>query len=365
MLPEPQVGAGFPRAAALLQAIEGLGFAVTLFPSGNATFSGRRRFGRVELTSGGGSADLREFLASRRGHLDIIIVSRSHNLRLLKTAIGSDLTAAGAPVLYDAEAVSALRDIGYRRLQGVPISSEEADRLVRSEARLASGCAAVITVNSAERQHFVEAGSQQCIVLGHALQPAPTPATFGERAGVLFVGALGASSPNEDAVLFFAREVLPIVRRNLGADTPITVAGANVSDRVCALVNHGISVCSDVEDLTPFYNRARVFVAPTRYSAGIPLKVLEAASRGVPVVCSGLLATQLGWRRDQDVLVADTPEGFALAVARLHSDVHLWDSLRASALNRVAIDCNPQDFRATVAALFEDSLARRVSTRGS
>lgn len=360
MLPEPRFGAGFPRAAALLRTLDGLGFGLAFYPTTNAAQADtQRRFGRVEVVTPGGAAVLRAFLASRRGHLDAVIVSRSHNMRLLKAAIGNDLTGASAPVLYDAEALSATRQIGQRRLQGVSIAPEEVELLLRNETRLASGCAAVIAVNSAERQHFVDAGVSRCVVLGHALEPKPTPATFAERTGILFVGALSASSPNEDAVLFLADDVLPLVRRSLGADVPVTVAGANVSERVRSLADRGLSVWSDMEDLTPLYNGARVFVAPTRFSAGIPLKVLEAASRGVPVVCTGLLAEQLGWRAERDALIADTAEGLALAIERLLCDADLWERLRASALNRIAVDCNPESFRSTVAGVLEDSLARQ------
>ena len=71
---------------------------------------------------------------------------------------------------------------------------------------------------------------------------------------------------------------------------------------------------SDVDDLTPLYDDARVFVAPTRYSAGISLKVIEAAARGVPIVCTPLVARQLGWISGEELLTAETPAEFACAV---------------------------------------------------
>jgi len=119
----------------------------------------------------------------------------------------------------------------------------------------------VIAVSAVERQHFIDAGADHCTVLGHSLQAAPTPAAFSERAGILFVGALTSASPNEDAILFFAREVLPALRSRFTPDLPVVVAGADMSDGVRAL-GHALSLRPDVEDLTPLYNSARVFVAP-------------------------------------------------------------------------------------------------------
>ncbi len=85
----------------------------------------------------------------------------------------------------------------------------EDQALIDQELRLARGCAAVLTVNEIERFRFLEAGAGNVVVLGHALRLTPTEADFDSRRGLLFVGALGPESPNEDAVLFLVREVLP------------------------------------------------------------------------------------------------------------------------------------------------------------
>jgi hypothetical protein len=42
--------------------------------------------------------------------------------------------------------------------------------------------------------------------------------------------------------------------------------------------------------LEPEYDRHRIFVVPNQLSAGIPLKLIEAISRGIPAVVSELTA---------------------------------------------------------------------------
>src|SRR5207253_7021477 len=92
--------------------------------------------------------------------------------------------------------------------------------------------------------------------------------------------------------------------------------------------HEGVELLGAVEDLVPLYNRARVFIAPTRFSAGVPLKVYEAAAHGLPVVATDLLARQLGWEPGEDLLAAPAsdPDAFASACARLHDDADLWQS---------------------------------------
>jgi glycosyltransferase involved in cell wall biosynthesis len=102
-----------------------------------------------------------------------------------------------------------------------------------------------------------------------------------------------------------------------------------------------------VRDLAPVYGSARIFVAPTRFAAGVPLKILEAAAAGLPVVASHLLGRQLGWRDGHEILLADPadPAGFARACRRLYQDAALWQRIRDNALARVARDCDRTRFR--------------------
>jgi Glycosyl transferases group 1 len=120
------------------------------------------------------------------------------------------------------------------------------------------------------------------------------------------------------------------------------------------------------DDLTEVYSRARVFVAPLRYASGLPFKVHEAGARGVPTVLTPLLADQLGWSGDEEVLAAESPEDFAEACLKLHSDRKLWKRLRARALARVRRDCSRRNFgsaRGCIVEIADDPVALPSSLR--
>ncbi len=104
-----------------------------------------------------------------------------------------------------------------------------------------------------------------------------------------------------------------------------------------------------VDDLTPWFDRARVFVAPTGYAAGIPLKILHAAALGVPVVCTGLLQRQLGWTDGVELRVADDAAGFAAACCDVYRDETEWSALRDAALLRIAGEFSQVRFDEAVA----------------
>lgn len=101
-----------------------------------------------------------------------------------------------------------------------------------------------------------------------------------------------------------------------------------------------ITLRGTVANLDLLYNAARVFVAPTRYAAGQPYKVLEAAARGVPVVATELLRRQLGWAAEAEILSveADDPRAFAAAVLALYREEGPWRTIREGALHRLRQD---------------------------
>lgn len=366
-VPDPCMGSGFPRAAALVRTLSELGYLVTLYVTneGQPSSLSNEAFAAVpgiEVIAGG-PAGLRAFFRSRR-HQRLVIVSRPHNMQYVKAAVGSDLSELGAPCVYDAEAIYALREIARRRLVGQPMAEADSQALVDSERALTRGCKAVLTVSETERQLFaVAAGVPHVFVVGHAVEPRPTTTAFERRRSILFVGAFSAESPNEDAVLFLCRDVAPALRKSGACTAPIVVAGAAIPDRLTAFDDPTISWRSHVDDLTPLYEDARVFVAPTRYAAGISLKIIEAAARGVPIVCTALVAKQLGWTGGIEVLTADDPPGFANAIASLYADRELWLRLREAALKRVVKEYSFTEFRSALSSALRKSLGAGAESR--
>ena len=263
--------------------------------------------------------------------------------------------ATKAHVIYDAEAIFTPREVEQRRMSGEEVTESAVVRLLAEEMRLADGVHSVFSVNDRERDCFRSAGVGTVWTLGHTVAVRPTPRKFAERAGFLFVGAL-SGAPNRDAVLWFGREIWPKVRSRIGGEVSFSVVGSEPTDEIRALPD--VHVLGPVTDLTPLYDRSRVFVAPSRLAAGIPIKVQTAAAHGLPVVCTSILAKELGWQNGVELLVADDPEEFATCCMRLHSDGGLWERLRTNALERVTRECSHQTFASTLA----QALAQKMGT---
>jgi glycosyltransferase involved in cell wall biosynthesis len=241
------------------------------------------------------------------------------------------------------------RLISQRQLTGIPLAQEEADLLLKKEVELAGGADCVVAVSARDAERFRKHGTENVKVVGHALDPVPTPSGFDEREGFLFVGAIHEeASPNGDSVIWFLEEILPMIRKALGDSVSFTVAGVNRSERVRQLAGPAVRLTGHLPDLTHLYDSARVFVAPTRYAAGIPHKVHEAAARGIPIVATPLLAVQLGWENEDPFLVGGEAQSFAEQCVQLYRNRHLWLRLREAALARIRDECSTSVFEAGV-----------------
>jgi glycosyltransferase involved in cell wall biosynthesis len=248
-------------------------------------------------------------------------------------------------LVYDAEALFSLRKIESMRLQGNVVSERTQRKLIEEEVQLAQGCHSIISVSEREQLEFVRGGHKDVHVLGHTLAVTPTPNSFASRKDILFIGAIHEiDSPNADSVIWFSKKILPLCRKKMGENVRFLVVGKIAPGIRAQLETASVNVLGRVDDLTELYNTARVFVAPTRFSAGIPHKVHEAAAHGLPLVATTSIGTQLGWRHETELLLADDERSFAAACVRLYSDEELWQHLRRNALARVESDCSHEEF---------------------
>lgn len=155
-----------------------------------------------------------------------------------------------------------------------------------------------------------------------AVPPTDSVTGPGDRRGVLFVGNF-AHEPNVDAVIWFAREVWPLVRGRR-PDSRLYLVGAAPTAAIEALAGEDIVVTGQVSEveLAEHYARARLVVAPLRFGAGIKGKVLEAMYHGVPIVTTTTGAQ--GFSDAGFLHVSDDAVQMAALVGRLLSDDDAW-----------------------------------------
>jgi glycosyltransferase involved in cell wall biosynthesis len=304
---------------------------------------------------------LAAFMTARSGYYDTIWVARTHNLARVRPILAR-LIAAGtlkAHIVLDTEAITPQREAMLAALAGKEYDLPSAMQAIVADAAI---CQHAVAVTETEADMLRSYGLPRVSVIGHTIEPVPTPRPFGQRAGMLFVGAIHQQdSPNLDSLIWFVDTVLPLIEAELKWETRLTIAGYVAPGIDMSRFDHHprITPRGPIADLTPLYNAHRVFVAPTRYAAGAPYKVLEAAARGIPIVATEILRRELNWSTGQEILSADwdDPVGFAAHIMTLYRDETQWRTIRDGALRRVRQENGRPAFTQAISSALMPSMA--------
>ena len=230
--------------------------------------------------------------------------------------------------------------------------SSEARRLGEIEHRIAADADACLFVSEAEAALFrrrlaAHGGAQRSgsiVTMPNGVdieQFCPQRAfrnPYGLGAPVLvFIGRMDYWA-NADGVSWFVSEVLPRILAHI-SDVRLFIVGAEPSRAVRALAHdRRVIVTGRVPDVRPYLAHADLAVVPLRVARGIQNKVLEAMAMGKAVVATSAAHEGLDAEPGLDLAVADGPDAFAIASARLISDAAARDRMGRAARRRI-IEC--------------------------
>ena len=351
-VPLRALGSGFVRSNDVLKVMASLGFRVTVFPIFSSGSDVAAIYAdipeTVEVMYDRSLEDLAEFLDRRDGYYETIWVARTHNLDRIRPSVERHVVGKGRPprIVLDTEAVASLRNAARAALRSEAFDLEAA---AANEFQNASFCQDIVAVSESEAHFLRSLGFADVSLMGHIRELAITKRSFVERRGLLFVGAIHAiDSPNYDGLCWFVDDVLPLVEKELGFETRLTIVGYTADGvTLDRFENHArITLRGEVADTESLYNSHRVFVAPARFAAGAPYKVYEAASFGLPVVATDLLCQQLGWESGVEILSGDAsdPVQYAAQIVSLYRDAELWHRIREKASERLVAENGPEQY---------------------
>ena len=355
LTPQPDRDSGSLRLVNLMRLLMEEGAHVVFVPA-NRSADGQytaalQRMG-VECWHAPHAARFPAWLREHGARFDVALVSRHYiageMLPLLRRY------APNARVLFDTVDLHYLRERRAAELAGDAAAMRAAMRTRDLELALIHEADATLVVSEVERALLaIDATGADVRVLSNLHRETPPGPAWSQRDGLLFVGGF-RHPPNVDAVLWFAREVLPRIRA-VRPTLEFHCVGGDVPHEIARLAElPGIRIHGHVPDLQPLLDGARVSIAPLRYGAGVKGKVNQAMAHGLPVVATTAAVEGMHLRDGEDVLVADDAAAFADSVLRLHGDEALWARLSANGRDNVARHFSLDAARAVVRELFFD-----------
>ncbi len=345
-IPKRKLGAGFPRSNDIVSELARMGHHVVCATSTFPLFGdGYEDIPRdVELFDG--LLFRQKLVDEYLPCVDVVWVSRPHNLKRLLREHRSALTERRFSLVYDAEAIFSQRIEGRALLLGEEANNSENDLEpsgLEDELSLAKMADTVTVVSEADRQVMLQGGVGSVHIVGHSISVAPTTSSFEERDSFLFVGSVhGLDNPNADSLRNFYNTQWASINKATGA--ALVVAGYGTESMQSEISDPTVRILGAQSDLRPLYEKARVFIVPTRYAAGMPFKAHEAAGFGVPMVVSPLIGRQMRWSHGTDYFAAGNLDEMAEYCVRLFGNQQLWECFRANSLARVKAELSPATF---------------------
>ena len=220
----------------------------------------------------------------------------------------------------------------------------EARRLSKYERAMAQLSSASVFVTESEAEAFrcsAPESNEKVIIIRNGVdtdyfspdRAYPNPFSA-DCPAITFTGVMSYWA-NQDAAIWFASEVLPVIRAQL-RNTEFWIVGAGPNQAVQKLARlPGVKVTGAVPDVRPFLAHASGVVAPMRVGRGVQNKVLEAMAMAKSVVASTIARAGLDAKVSRrELLVATTPAEFASAFTEVLSNPSRADAMgrRARAL---------------------------------
>ena len=155
--------------------------------------------------------------------------------------------------------------------------------------------------------------------------------SFKERKDIVFFGRFDEGCPNNDAVVYFLKEIFPLIKKKI-PDISFHVLGSKAN------VFHGIDknvyTKEGIQDITEELSKYKVFVCPLRFGAGVKKKVIDAFMSKTPVVTTNVGIEGIEVRPEKDILVANRSQEFAGKVIELYQNESKWDRLSCNSYKK-------------------------------
>lgn len=155
----------------------------------------------------------------------------------------------------------------------------------------------------------------------------PSDEVSSDPYSLVFIGGM-SWYPNREAMLFFAREVWPELKKQI-PDIKMHVVGENPPQELqdLAKIDNNFRVYGFVDNIKDIFDQSEIYVCPISDGGGTKLKILDALAMGKPIVANEIACEGIGVTNRLNVLFAETPSEYVARIRELISDPSLRHTL--------------------------------------
>lgn len=323
---------GSLRMFTILEILSELGYNVTFWPDNLLKLEPyTEKLQQIGVEVIYGNINFPKYIKQIGRFLDFTILSRPFTIKYIPYV---KMFAPKSKIIYDSVDLHFLREIRRARIESNSKLFNVAKGLKRKELYLASQSDVTFAISEEEKRTLLkENPSLNVEVVSNIHEIFMPKRSFGERKDILFVGAF-KHLPNIDSVKYFIKEVFPHIKKKL-KNIKFYVVGSYIPQEIKSLNSENVVIVGHVEDLSPYFETARVFSSYLRYGAGVKGKIGQSMSYGLPVVTTSIGAEGMNLKDSEEVMIADEPVQFAEKLIEVYTNESLWHKLSKKSLSHI------------------------------
>ena len=204
-----------------------------------------------------------------------------------------------------------------------PFLKIETERLKRYEHFIFSDFNNLTIISNQDKELIVNIKNDSIVVVQNGVDYSMFQHKIATKEfDIIFTGNM-SYPPNVIGAVYLVKEIMPLVWAT-NPTIKVAIVGANPDAKVLALKSKNVIVTGWVEDMSVYYAKSKVFVAPMQIGTGLQNKLLEAMAMKLPCVTSRLANNALGAENNKSVLIGETPNEYAQHVASLLDNEELY-----------------------------------------
>ena len=243
-----------------------------------------------------------------------------------------------AKLIFNTVDLHYVREQRYAEIEDSELLRRGARRTRLIELGIMRQSDATIVISQEEKRILErEAPDIRAFCIPYVREPRPFTNDFAARKDIVFIGGFN-HLPNIDAVKYFIKEVLPLVRQKL-PDVIFRIVGSNIPGMVFKeeevnelAAEPGVEIVGFVDELDSTFNECRISVAPLRFGAGIKGKIGTSLCCGVPCVATPIAVEGMNLEHRTNILIGSNADDFAEQVVSIYTDEMLWNRISSAGI---------------------------------
>ena len=214
-----------------------------------------------------------------------------------------------------------------------------ASRLKKYEIETLNKIDVLVAITDVDAENFKKLGCTKPIItipIGINISELPSNNIDIYKQPIENIFHLGSMNwlPNIEGVEWFLDKVFPVIESRF-SEIKLYLAGRSMPENIFNKAKSNIIVDGEVENAYEYINNHQIMIVPILSGGGMRVKIIENMALGKAIISTTLGAEGITVCDNENILIANTPEEFVLAIEKLMNNSELLYKISNNAIKLV------------------------------